>query len=190
MDIIPFTGEISESRIVSLLEALQSERTHRRVLIDSPGGTFEFFSTLSPALVRTGFTAIASNVQSAAMILQLLGHQRLALPDATFFFHEVRTVLEERGEVTICDLDEFMDREKEALKRFGQAHAEIAEWRRRMSAAQNWMLSFIYERTGLSAGRFMDLMRAEATLTAREARQYGIVHEIVSLDELLAKRQA
>ncbi|MFA5841644.1 MAG: ATP-dependent Clp protease proteolytic subunit [Candidatus Paceibacterota bacterium] len=187
MNVIPFNGIISGSRIENLLNVLRRDCGRSLVVVNSPGGEFEFFSKLAPALMRTGFVSVGNRVASAAIVLQLLGRERLATPNATFFFHEVRTILGAGGEVTICDLERFLDMEREMKENLGRAcREEIEMWHQGMAAAQAWMLRFIRQQTGLSAGTFANLMRGEVTLSAREAVQYGIVHRVVSYDELMS----
>lgn len=173
---VPFYRRISAQSVVDLLEDLSKADAPNGVYVSSPGGRFEFFAELAPAIERRGIVTLSDDVRSAAVILALLGHQRLAMPDSTFFFHEVRTLVGLEGEVTICDLQEVMDYQEriEAERR-----EFLEEWLRRMQMAQNWFISFIAEKTGLSPAIFLDLMRQNATLDARDAVHYGIVHQIV-----------
>ena len=185
MRLIPFEEEISRERIEWLLHELQSDYGRGLVFIDSPGGAFEFFSQLAPPLARSGFVSVGSRVASAAIVLQLLGRERLATPDATFFFHEVRTIVEPGGEFSIYDLERALDMEREMKERWSNSEREFVErWHDQQASAQSWMLSFIARQTGLPSGRFVDLMRNEVTLSAQEAQRYGIVHRIVTEDEL------
>ncbi len=182
---IAFSGQTSRKSVEDLLEGLQRTSGKRMVTIDSPGGSFEFFSVLGPALKRTGYISVGTSVRSAAIFLQLLGRQRLALPGSTFFFHDVRAVIGKHGEVTVFELDEFLQREKDMKKKHSAQTEVMQEWIRRMQVAQRWMLSFVQQETGLSPGVFADLMKSEVTLTAKEAVRYGVVHRIVSEDELM-----
>ncbi len=52
-----------------------------------------------------------------------------------------------------------------------------------LANAQNWLLSFLCEQSRVSRSVFLDLMRSEVTLSAREALSYGIVQKIVTEDE-------
>lgn len=185
MQVIPFTGEISRVKVERLLVSLQAHYGKGCVLLDSPGGKFEFFSQLAPPLARAGFVSVGARVASAAIVLQLLGRERLALPDSTFFFHEVRTIIGEDGEVSVYDIERALDIEREMKERWGIHQREFVEhWHRQLVDAQSWMLSFIAKQTGFSSGRFISLMRNNVTLSAHEAMQYGVVHRIISKDEL------
>ncbi len=183
MRLINFYGEVNRPRVEQLLQALQqSPQSHVRLA--SPGGTFEFFSVLAPSLARAGYTVVAEDVRSAAIVLQLLAHRRLAVPSATFFFHEVRAIIGPGLEVTVCDVSEASDRAREAKDLItAEGRDQLEEWEHRMKMAQSWMLQFIQGRTGVPQAIFLNLMRAEAVLTAREAMRYGIVHEIVPNQE-------
>lgn len=180
MQRIAFNCDISQEAIKELLKRLQGD-SRQQVWVDSPGGTFEFFSTFAPMLLRQGFTSVACDVRSAAVVLFLLGRKRFALPDSVFFFHEVRVISNE-GEVTICDLETAIEWQREQEDALGRELLE--EELQRMRNAQNWMLEFISRQTRMPKVRFLNLMRAEATLSAREAVQYGIVHRIVPEEEL------
>jgi ATP-dependent protease ClpP protease subunit len=145
------------------------------VVVDSPGGRFEFFSVVGPAIERRGITMLAGNVRSAAVILYLLGHRRLAFQDSVFFFHEVRTLVD-GAEITLTDLEEV----EEYASRMRADHREhFEEWGHQMRTAQAWFVRFIAEQTRVPPDVFLNLMREEATLNAREAMHLGIVHEII-----------
>lgn len=179
-----FRGEVSRESVEMLMERLRKGDTPPRVLVDSPGGTFEFFSVLGPALSRQGFRAFSGDVRSAAVVLFLLGRRRYATPSSTFFFHDVRTIVEPDLHLTLCDAEEAMDRAREIERQLpGRDREHLQEWLRQMRMAQGWMLSFIQERTGLNAGVFANLMHAEATLSGREALRYGIVHRVISEEQ-------
>lgn len=187
MRAISFRGDISKAKIVRLLESLQSDHGRSLVVVDSPGGEFEFFSQLAPPLARAGFVSVGVRVASAAIVLQLLGAERLAVPDATFFFHEVRTIIGSNGEVSVYDLERALDIEREMKNRLKLPEREFLEhWYSQMVSAQSWMFSFIAKQTGFPPGRFVNLMRNNVTLSAREAVQYGVVQRIISADEYLA----
>jgi ATP-dependent protease ClpP protease subunit len=182
---IPFECEISRNSIEALLTTLRKTDAPQPqgVHIHSPGGEFEFFSELAPAIERRGIVTLTEEARSSAVLLALLGHRRQAMPKATFFFHEVRAffrVPEAPGQeisMTVSDLDTLFEYEEEvisALKR-----EQIAEWRRRTVSAQDWFVGFMGQKTGLAPGVFRNLMKANATLSAREALRYGIVHEIM-----------
>ncbi len=173
---ILFDREICHSTIEQLLTELRLVNAPRVVYISSPGGTFEHFRTLGPAIARQGITTVSGRVYSAAIILFLLGHRRLAFPDGTFFFHEVRTLVGPMGEITIADLEEVREYEQ-----YMEAHEreKLQVWRNNMRAAQSWFIQFLSDNTGVSTSTFLDLVRSEATLTAKEALRYNIIEQIV-----------
>ncbi len=179
MRVIVFDEEIRRSSVNRLLGRLCQAGSPRHVIVDSPGGQFDFFSTLGPAIERQGIVTLARDVRSAAVILFLLGHFRQAFPDSTFFFHEVRAMVGPVGEITITDLEEVEEYEREMS---GRGREFYQEWRNQMRAAQNWFLRFVAERTGVPVPLFLGLMRSNATLSSREAVHYGIAHEVVPQD--------
>ncbi len=185
MYMINFDGEVTGPRVELLLEVLNHNYGTSCVLINSPGGTFEFFSRIAPPLARSGFVSVGLRVASAAVILQLLGRERLALPESTFFFHQVQTILGQRNEVTVCDLEYAEEIERELSRRWQLPQGDfIKRWHDQLLRGQAWMLRFISEQTGLPQALFVKLMRDNVTLSAREAVQYGIVHRVISEDEL------
>jgi ATP-dependent protease ClpP protease subunit len=177
-----FEEKISEETVDGLLLSLQRPDAPQCVYVSSPGGRFDFFSSRAPSIERRGIITLAGDVYSAAIILFLLGRSRRAFPSATFFFHEVRTLINGHA-VTICDVEmvrRYFEDEVMAEKR-----EVIEEWLRRMRAAQGWFLSFMKEQTGIPTATLLNFMRSKATLSAREALHYGIIHEIVPEDEYL-----
>lgn len=180
---IVFDRKLSQFSVQALLEELGQANAPRHVYVDSPGGQFEFFSCLAPAIERRGIITLAGDVRSAAVILFLLGCDRKAFPDSVFFFHEVRALVDEGGEVTIADLEMVQEYDREMS---GRRHEFYKEWLRKMRAAQNWFLYFLREKTGLPQATFLNLMRREVTLSAQEAVRYGIAHEVVSKSLLSA----
>ncbi len=169
-----FQDTLTRPSIERLLSSLRGANGPKGLYVDSPGGEFEHFSVLGPAIERQHIVTLAGNVRSAAIILFLLGHQRYAQPDSTFFFHQVHTLVKGTT-VNLCDLEETAEYEQ-WLSAYRREH--LQEWRRQMRMAQTWFVNFIAEKTGLSPGVFQNLMRAEATLSVREAMRYGIVHRV------------
>lgn len=136
-----------------------------------------------------GISTIAGNVRSSAVLLFLLGHQRYSLPDSTFFFHEIRALVgdpkDSNSAITICNLEYVQDYYKDQIK--GQQKEIVQEWHRRMKSAQSWFIQFISETTRVPAPTFLDLMRCNATLSARDAVRYGLAQSIVAHDQLHAR---
>lgn len=176
MDFLVFEQVIDQRTVENLLTALGKANAPDGIYVNSPGGSFEFFSILGPALQRRGIVTLSGNVRSAAVILALLGRRRYALPDATFFFHEVRTLVRRSGAITVCDLEEVLEYQD---RMSGEMREGFKEWLHQMHQAQNWFLHFLSQATGIPQSTFRNLMRSEATLTAQEARRYQIVHEIL-----------
>lgn len=176
MRLVHFQQDISGSAIDDLLVKLKMANAPDGVYVDSPGGEFKFFATMAPAIERRGIITLAGDVRSAANILYILGHNRYATEDSTFFFHEVRALVSGQ-DITICDLELVLE-----FQEYMQAEhrEEFEEWLRQMKMAQGWFQEFIAKRTDLRPGVFADLMRANATLDAREAMRHGIVHRITS----------
>ncbi len=178
MNLLPFRRRINRESVEEVLVALKNANAPEGLYVDSPGGAFECFSVLGPAIARRGIITLAGDVRSAAVILHLLGYYRLALPDATFFFHEVRTLVGPgEEEVTICDLQYVLEVQE---KMQAEKREALEEWLRRMRMAQSWFLDFLARHTDVPASTFLDLMRNNATLSAQEAKRYGIVHAIIS----------
>jgi ATP-dependent protease ClpP protease subunit len=177
MRILAFTGEISESRIELLLQMLQRESGQTGLFVHSPGGTFNFFSRLGPAIARRGITTFAGDVESAAVLLYLLGHHRIAHPRSTFFFHEIRVfpLGLSGGPLTVTDLEGF-EAYKNQMSCEGREFYET--WLSGMQSAQRWFAHFLREQTDIPAGVFLELMRAEARLDAQEAKYCGLVHKV------------
>lgn len=181
MRLFNFYDEIDTTSISILMRRLRTSDPPTHVLVDSPGGEFDFFSTLGPAIERRGITTVAGNVHSAAVILYLLGHNRKSFADSTFFFHEVRAHVASGDQITLTDLEEFEELE---VKMSGEPREKYEEWKKNLRFAQFWFLDFITRKTGISSSVFLALMRSEVTLSAREAVHYGIAHEIVPTDYL------
>lgn len=179
MRVYNFRDEIKRSSVDRLMRGLRTSEPPTHVLVDSPGGEFDFFSTVGPAIERRGITTLAGDVRSAAVILYLLGYSRQSFPDSTFFFHEVRAHVGRDTQITLTDLEEFEELEAEMS---GKPREQYEEWKRNLRFAQNWFVDFINRKTGVPASMFLSLMRSEATLSAREAVHYGISHEVVPED--------
>ncbi len=174
---LEYEGIIERTSVEDLISEIRKPNTPKAVYVNSPGGKFEFFQTLGPAIERQGITTLSGDVRSAAVILYLLGQNRLAYPDAQFFFHEVRTLVEPSGTISITEMEEVRDFTYRYMD--GQTREGFGEWARQMKSAQNWFLNFMTERTGVNKNVFLNLMRKEATLSSNDAVRYGIVHRIV-----------
>ncbi len=180
MQEIIFRYEIGAKSIEWLLNESRRSVGPKRVWIDSPGGTFDFFSKFGPPLERQGLTTVGVDVRSAAIILFLLGYQRLAVPSLIFFFHEVRVIPGRQGEITVCDVETARHFINDAAKREG-----FDELLFQMKSAQHWMVSYISSLSGIPKSLFVDLMQREVTLCAREAIRYGIAHRVLEREEVV-----
>lgn len=177
MKYIRFEDRVETWTVNKLLTDLCQPNVPKNVYVDSPGGSFGCFSTLGPAIERQGVTTLAGNVASSAIILFLLGQKRQALADSVFIFHEIRALVSPGAGVTLAELEEVKEYE-EKVRSEGR---EIYEhWLSNMRAAQSWYLNYVASRTGIPGAVVLNLMRKEAHLSAREAKMYGIVHEVVA----------
>ncbi len=174
--VIRFHGPINHTAVRTVLRRVREPDAPRIVHVNSDGGTFDFFSVLGPAVARQGLTMMSGYVASAAVILYMLGHRRLATADAQFFFHEVRALGNGVDGVMICDIDQALY-EEERIE--ADQREFLEEWRRQMRAAQAWFVEFLARRLDMPPSTILQLMRSEATLDARDALRYGIVHQIV-----------
>jgi ATP-dependent protease ClpP protease subunit len=182
MRYIAFHSQIDGRSIDHLLDLLDRANAPRTVYVSSRGGEFELFSVVGPRIERHGLVTIAGDVASAAVILYLLGHKRYASPSSSFFFHEVRTLVGEGGQITLTTLERVREYEREMS---GRKREALQHWYNQMQLAQRWFVHFIEERTGVRSQVFLNLMRSEATLSATEAVRYGIAHEIRNEREVL-----
>lgn len=175
--LIAFNGEITPWKVDDTFEMLRSNNAPGGIYVNSPGGRFEFFSVMGPAIARRGIITLSGDVGSAGVILSLLGHRRFAFSDSTFFFHEVRSIIQ-GNEVLICDIEEALEHQDRMRN---EIREDFEEWQHRLKMAQQWFIGFIAEQTGVQPATFLDLMRQEATLSARDAIRYGIIHEILPI---------
>lgn len=170
-----FEGRVCKEKVEQVLLDLSKANSPQEIFVNSPGGKFEFFQVLGPAIERRGLTTISGRVASSAVILYLLGWSRKAYEDASFYFHEVRAVVDGRS-VTVCNLSDAIEYERRASARGREI---LEEWLRQTRTAQSWFLAFVCERTGLSKSTLLDLMAHEVTLDIRDAVRYGIVHGVL-----------
>lgn len=170
-----FNDTVSRESTVELLNRLRNQ-AQMPVYVSSLGGTFDFFSVLAPTLRRSGMITVSGVVCSAAIILFLLGQRRQAFPNAIFFFHEVRTLVQPSGAISIAEAEEV---EEYAQWLAEEEQENFQYWLSSMREAQAWFVDFISRETGVPTGTFLNLMRSEATLSARDALRYNIIHEIV-----------
>lgn len=173
--LVSFQGRITPDKVMDMVTTLGSSAAPAGIYVNSPGGRFEFFSVMGPAIARRGIVTLSGEVASAGVILSLLGHHRFAFPDSTFFFHEVRSIVSDQA-VLICNIEEALEHQERMCAEMREGYEE---WLHSLRLAQQWFVDFISQQIGVSAAVILDLMRQEATLSAREAVRYGIIHEIL-----------
>lgn len=186
MKFLEFTGVVTEDSLTTLLLQLQKTPERKAVVIDSPGGEFTPLAGLRDTLAQADYTAVAYNqVDSAAIMLYVLGKQRLALPDATFKFHlggvgfiENRAISVEQFEAQLAIDRELARLHGQKLLRTGE-ELFAADW-----ARQDWTLSLLATRTGRDRTTFLNMRNRAALLSARQALQYGLVERIVEPEDL------
>jgi len=169
--IICFDTAISQDSVEHLLTYLRSANSSDTILIDSPGGTFDFFSVLGPAISRLGVTTVANRVYSAASILFALGRERIVHPESEILFHEVRVMTLDGRHITVGNADDLEALHNDMRKRPTE---EFEEWRRQMHNAQDWFIRFMARHTKCSAHRIRYFIEHDAVLTGEEAYRYGI----------------
>lgn len=181
-----FSGRVDLANVSHLLIDLRIKKdVHQHVWINSNGGFINFFPLLNGSFNCLQYTAVGEKVCSAAIILFLYGQERLAFPDSTFFFHDVRSRFENGEWVTVSDLETCMEYMDDAKEFYGKSLEEIAKIHHDLHKGQEWMIDFIVQHSTITADKLRILMNEEATLTAQEALEYGMVHRIISRDELL-----
>lgn len=169
--ILHFRQEINRQSIERLLKVLGSWNAPDTVVIDSPGGTFNFFSVVGPAIARRGITTVADRVYSAATILFTLGSERIVHPNSEILFHEVRVIALGGRHITVSDVAKY----EAILHQMSERPTEeFDEWQHQMRSAQAWFIRFIADHTGCPASMVRRLMETDTILTGREACQYGI----------------
>lgn len=170
--ILHFKADINEKTINQLIACLRSCNSPDTVVIDSPGGSFDFFSTRGPIIKRLGITTIANHVYSAATILFILGAERIVHRESEILLHEVRVITGNGQHVTVSDVDEC-----EAMMLYMQKSKPpemFKEWQRQMHNAQEWFVHFVADHTHCPVYMVRNLLRAETVLTGKEAYQYGL----------------
>lgn len=154
------------------------ERSLHNLLISSHGGEFEVVRMGLQYLAPRRITTIAEGrVGSAALGLFLCGERRLALPDSDFVFHEGRALHEGRF---------LMETEVEAKIEIARltGQNDVAQYFAAGLAAfrlgNRLVAKLLHDRTNMSYATVYRNMRGDGvTLTAREARRYGFIHEII-----------
>ena len=169
---IHFQAEINDNTVGQLITHLRSWNSPDTVVIDSPGGTFDFFSVRAPAIKRLGVTTVANRVYSAASVLFVLGAERVVHKDSEILFHEVRVVSTDGQHITVSDVDEY-----EAILHYmhkTQPPEMFSEWRRQMHNAQNWFTQFIADHTHCPVNIVRNLISEDAIISGKEAYRYGL----------------
>jgi ATP-dependent protease ClpP protease subunit len=170
--VLHFNSEINENSIERLITRLRSSNAPSKVLIDSPGGTFNFFSLQAPAISRLGITTIANRVYSAASILFVLGAERVVHCNSELLFHEVRIITPSGNHITLSDVGEYEAMLKETVK--DVSFENFDEWYLQMKTAQEWLVRLISENTKCSRGIIRSLVNEDTVISGKEAYRYGI----------------
>ena len=182
---IDFSGEVNYERICELLVSLRiGKSSHQCVWIDSFGGTFDFFPRLAASFETLSFITVGIKVYSAAVFLYMHGLERLAFPESKFLFHEACIGVEGHGDVALSDFGAFLDSSFDILDAHGIKYEEAERFYRKMEESYNLNVKFIAERSTMREDKLRQLVREGTTLTAQEALEYGIVHRIISRNEI------
>jgi len=169
---ILFRAEVEEAHVKQLVRevnlAIQRGVKHVYIWIDSPGGKISWGLRAAAMLksVQPGITVTTHNVSqcdSAANLIFASGSIRYATSRSTFFFHEVVYRATSDRALRAIDLFAFGDLAADFNDRFAGTYAAY---------------------TNLSQDFVWNLMTSETILTAQEASDYSIVHEIRDADSL------
>lgn len=99
------------------------------------------------------------NISSMAIPLFLMGENRVVSPRSVFYFHEVGLNFKKEEDVSVTKMASYL----EGLR-----------------IQERFYLDFVESRTNgkLTAGRVKELEREETRLTASQAVEFGLAHEI------------
>jgi ATP-dependent Clp protease, protease subunit len=158
-------NEVIKEAIDSILELLQVSEEELYLMITSVGGScdegFGFYDAITKFL-KPNLTTVALGVTSSiALIIFLSGKRRLAGPNTSFLLHDI-TVTYEQETLGTREL---------------KANSASSQF------SLNSFAKILAERSGgkLTVKKALQLMRSVTVLNAKQAKQYGLVHEI--LDE-------
>lgn len=171
------TEEIKPGDVMSVLYAFR-EMNSNSLLLSSNGGSAASFIGLGNHIIERNISVVgAGPVGSLAVIFFLCGKVRVATPDTTFFIHEASCVGWSGERVTkgeaqmkalICEYENNMagylrwERIRNGLTYIDQKEAEL-----------------ISQKTSLSAGMAMELMRSEHEFDIDDALRYRFIHDVV-----------
>jgi len=158
----------------------------RNVFINSNGGSMDvFFAAKNPLIDKSCFIG-GQQVDYLAIPFLLLGRRRFCLPESEFKFHQCYANYDGRmvsfGEAQMLFTIEknFSITDEASCKR----RMFLLEQCRVLAFTDYAYSDFIASRTGMSRGRVFSLMRDEVTMSSAEARQNGLVDEIITKREL------
>ena len=159
-----FCSEINEKNIKELLDEISEKlnlRPNVRVVLylTSPGGDPQaglHFAYVARFLHLPLVTCAVSEVASAAVYVYLAGRRRLALPDAYFYFHNMKANIE--------------------------SAMELKEWEQRISRFKFFeekKRKFLADASGISQEKIDQLCNENRLMEPEEALKLGIVHKII-----------
>ena len=145
-------------RIMDRLLAEQYGRLH--LLMSSPGGMvslgLSMFNFLRGAPFET-WTYNFGSVDSIGVAVYCAGNKRFASPQARFFLHGVHLTFD--APVTFTE-------------------TQLAEYLKSIRADQEQIAAVIAETTEKLPEDVLQDMRRQTTLNAKQAKEYGLIHEI------------
>lgn len=172
------SDEIMPWDVAEALRSLQVKNL-KTLLISSPGGCATALLYGVEYLLQRKVTTIAGKqASSAGLDLFLCGHERLALPESTFMFHEAGENVGNNKRICKTEMELLMEI---AILVGNLGEAKLLA--RKLAAVTMFdkMTADLFQRqTRLNASMVMRLMRGEGcTMDAKEALFYGIVHRII-----------
>ena len=153
-----WSGAIEESYLMGMLDEIKRGIDVQATLwITSGGGDinlawcfYGFIRCISPELM----TVAVGNVESAAVTVFLAGNKRYALPTASFLLHDVQSVSDENGYGATTD-------------------ARICE------DEQRRYIDLLTSELTIPREEVVAISSATTLLSAQEAKEIGLVHEIL-----------
>lgn len=176
------TEEIKPLDIVNVLNSFR-EMNSNSLLLSSNGGSVASFVGLGNHIIERNISVVgAGPVGSIAVIFFLCGKVRVATPDTTFFIHEAGYVDCSGERVT---------------KGEAQMRALICEYENNTMDCLKWEkiwngltyidqkeAELISQKTSLSAGMVIELMRSEHEFDIDDALRYGIIQDVVNIQQI------
>ena len=167
---IDWIGEVNEEnmqKVIEQIRRLQREKSSEPIwlYITSEGGKgsigrafYEWVQVNNPRLETIG----VGKVSSAAILILLAGRTRKATPNTIFEIHEIGKGSKKEIEFTLPQMKEV-----------------IAE----MELSANYYCKIVSKKTKISKNELIDVVKKDLKdllLTAEEAKEKGIIDEIIS----------